>query len=580
MNNTNLKRRRFIQSTLMTGLAAGSGGLLLPKTAMAQTGAVPLSNRLLLNLFLDGGPDHRHLIVPQYVAPPTNQAGQNTIADQTTLDSDPVNAFAQLYWHHRQRSHSLAAAGQTAEQRWNDDYYHFTVGGVDADSGFDWNGSGLVDVAGLNTNATGELVRFGIWKEASWLIDMFIQGNVAFVFNAVGGTNRAHDLSQLMMNQGNLLSTLNDQDRSGWGGRLARSAGGNALSVTSSPSRFCFGPVGNAPNYDPDAIDNRDLISVDDSRRIGLYDPGLDSNDHGDHDANMGRAAKNYYAALRQEVVSQAYLKFLDHEQKVRAFGEQVSGRLIGPDDDNPIVPIPTVINALRNTVPGINVDPNNPQSTGRRVLRSSSFANQIRNIYDVIAVNDLLTPTVISTNYGGWDTHGDQRRLPPELPTDPTTISSRGIESNYRDIFGGKYGNSPINGNALHGGFSALWDSLSQQDLDKIVLTVAGEFGRQIRDNGDAGTDHGKGNLFMVIGDGVNGGVYGEMFPTSEIDKYDDSGTPDITPLTELDHVFSQVCDWVSTGSGDSVFPRMASGSSSTPDIEVANMFNSLFTS
>jgi hypothetical protein len=383
-----------------------------------------------------------------------------------------------------------------------------------------------------------------------------------------------------MLNQGNLLSTLNDQDRSGWGGRLARSAGGNTISLTNSHSEFCFGPVGDAPNYDHDAIDNKDIISVDDSRRIGLYDAGLESNDHGDHDANMGRAAKSYYAALRQEVVSQAYLKFLDHEQKVRAFGEQVADRLIGPDDQNPVVPIPTLINALRYTVTGINVDPNNPNSTGRRVLRSTSFADQIRNVYDVIAVNDLLNPTAISMSYGGWDTHSQQRQLPGSLTTDPNTLDGRGVESNYRDLFTGQYGASPINGtNALHGGFSALWDSLSSTDLDKMVLTVAGEFGRQIRDNGDAGTDHGKGNLFMVIGDRVQGGIYGEVFPADEVQKYDDGGTPDITPLTELDHLFAEVANWVSSGSGDSVFPRMKSGFSPAPDIEVANMFDNLFT-
>jgi hypothetical protein len=202
MNKLNMSRRRFIQSSILAGLSATSAGsLILPKSAQAQTGAVPLANRLLLNLFLNGGPDHRHLIVPQYVAPPANPD------DQATLDADPVNAFAQVYWHHRQRSHSLAAAGQTAQQRWNDDYYHFTVGAVDPDSGFDWNASGLVDIAGLNTNTSGELVRFGIWREAGWLVDMFREGKVALVFNAVGGVNRAHDLSSLMLNQGNLLST-------------------------------------------------------------------------------------------------------------------------------------------------------------------------------------------------------------------------------------------------------------------------------------------------------------------------------------------------------------------------------------
>jgi len=112
-------------------------------------------------------------------------------------------------------------------------------------------------------------------------------------------------------------------------------------------------------------------------------------------------------------------------------------------------------------------------------------------------------------------------------------------------------------------------------------VLTVAGEFGRQIRDNGGAGTDHGAGNLMLVIGEGTNGGVYGEMFPDDEIDKYDDEQryrSPEIDPRSEIDTFFSEVCDWVQSGSGTSVFPRMASGySGEAPIIESSGMFNNL---
>lgn len=556
MSANNLSRRQFLQSALYSSLLYGVSsvpGVVKKANAMPA----PLSNRILIDLFLDGGPDMRHLIVPAY--------------------SGNQNTFGGKYWANRQRSHNLAATGQTAQQRWNQDYYHITVGGSN------WSG-GLVDIGNLNSGVT-----FGIWKEAGWLIDMFRSGNVALIFNAVGGTDRAHDLSSLKLHQGDVLTTLNNQDRSGWGGRLARSAGGNPIGLTSSPSPFTFGPVGIAPNYNGNAIDNSDLIVVNDARQLGLFDPQEEANSpHYDFDNKIARAAKSYYAALRTENISSAYEKFMDHELKTRAFGAAIAAR-------EATTPIPSLIEALYDdgvSIGGQAVNPEPGTGNARRVLNNSySFGRQIRNCYDMISWNDIsvdvggetlaLNPRVLSMNYGGWDTHGSQREVPGELSSDPTNpYVDRNIESNLRDIFEGQFGANPSNSSALHGGFSALWQSLSSSDRNNIVITMAGEFGRQIRDNGDSGTDHGKGNLMFVIGNSCQGGVYGEMFPQSEIIKYDESPdrTPDIDPRTEFDHFFSKVCDWVESGSGDDVFPRTRSGySGDAPIIEVPGMFNNL---
>ncbi len=540
-NANNLDRRRFLQAALGAGLVWGGG--VFPR--MASAAPAPLTHRILVNLMLDGGPDFRHLIVPAF-----DTAG---------------GSFGNLYWTYRRRAHRLGAGNNPLRRRWEDDYYPITVGGDG------WN-SGLVDAGNLNTGVT-----FGIWREAGWLIDMFRAGNAALVFNAVGGTNRAHDLSTLMLNQGNLTSGLNDADRSGWGGRLARSAGRRSISLLSSPSAFNFGPVGDAPGYNPNAIDNRDLVSVDDAREMGLFDPAPDGSPHGDFNDKMARAAKSYYAGLRQEQIHQAYEKFMDHEAKVRAFGEQLQERL---DDDT--LPMPILLEALRNDVDGINPDPANNGSTGRRVLRSRGFASQVRNLHDVIVANDLLNPGVLAMRYGGWDSHADQRQTPTVLNQDPDNpFESRGIESGFRDIFGGQcgvqYGISPSNPDALHCGFSALWASLPPEDLQNIVITIAGEFGRQIRDNGGAGTDHGRGNLMLVISDGCQGGIYGEMFPDDEIAKYESSSrSPDISPRTEIDPLFAAVCDWVSPFSGAAVFPRTV-GQGGTPMIELPGMFDGM---
>lgn len=534
-------RRQFLQSALYSSLIYGAG--FHPRLiSTASAAPEPLEEKLLINLFLDGGPDFRHLIVPAY-------------------DAD-TSSFGYKYWSNRWRAHQLSETDQnTWQQRWSNDYYPITVGGAG------WNGQ--EDIGGLNAGIT-----FGIWREASWLIDMFNAGHVALSFNVAGGTDRAHDQSTLILNQGNVLSGLNDADRSGWGGRLARSAGLNSVSLTSSPSAFNFGPLGAAPGYDPNSIDNIDLISVENSREMGLFDFSLDGYEYDDFDDKMARAAKSYYAGLRQEQVAQAYQKFLDHELKVRQFGELIQARL-------QTVPEPTLIEALHRNIDGINIDPNDVENTGRRVLRSSSFGRQIRNVYDIIAANDLLNPGVMSLSYGGWDSHGNQREIPAILASDPNNpFQSRGIESGFKDIFGGQFGGSPFNSDALHGGFSALWENLEQTDRNKIVITIAGEFGRQIRDNGDAGTDHGKGNLMLVISESCQGGIYGEMFPDTELPKYDEAATrtPDIDVRTEIDPLFASVANWVASNSSDSVFPRTApSYQDEAPLIEVAGMFDNL---
>lgn len=545
MSFSNIKRRRFLQSALASGLLYGTGSLpALSSLAMSA----PLQNRVLANLNMSGGPDFRHLIVPEY-------------------DSDP-DSFSNKYWKHRWRAHGIGNNQSAWQSRWNDDYYPITVGG---------EGWGDQEDAGSINNGT----TFGIWREAGWLIDMFKSGNVALVFNAVGGTNRAHDLSELMLEQGNLLSGSNDRNRSGWGGRLARSAGGNVLALTSTPRPFTFGPVGIAPGYNPNAVDNRDLVSVENSREIGLFDHDLEQNQLYRTDQKIARAAKSYYSALHNEQIPDAYQKFLDHESKVREFGSLIQGRLSEPGNE-----IPGLIEALYTgvTVNGEAINPDPSTSNPRKVLRNGyGFGQQIRNLYDVIVANDLLEMRVMSLDYGGWDSHANQRQVPGELTTDPNNPDvSRGIESGFRDIFGGQFGANPTDSNALHGGFSALWQSLSQADRNNVVVTIAGEFGRQIRDNGDAGTDHGSGNLMLVISERCNGGVYGEIFPDTEVDKYDDAslGTPDIEGRTEIDHIFAAVSDWVTPNAGRVVFPRTSSSySGESPLLENNVSFNNLFT-
>ena len=107
-------------------------------------------------------------------------------------------------------------------------------------------------------------------------------------------------------------------------------------------------------------------------------------------------------------------------------------------------------------------------------------------------------------------------------------------------------------------------------------------DFGRQLRANGDAGTDHGSGNYMILVGPSVNGGVYGDMFPASEITgnptPYDTQGA-DIAGLTSFERVLGEACDWVEPGTGVQVFPNtvlndLPGGPILEPGVDLTTLF------
>jgi uncharacterized protein (DUF1501 family) len=67
-------------------------------------------------------------------------------------------------------------------------------------------------------------------------------------------------------------------------------------------------------------------------------------------------------------------------------------------------------------------------------------------------------------------------------------------------------------------GAVGAFMDDLREHGReDDAILLVFSEFGRRIRDNG-SGTDHGSGGVAFVIGNAVQGGMYGE-YPSLKVE-------------------------------------------------------------
>ncbi len=444
-----MKRRDFLVNALAAG-ALSSG--LVPLLASRAAAATPPA-RVLVNVMLAGGPDLRHLFPPAF-------------------NPDPASV-GYRFWRAKASAHAIGDTPASWQARWDNDYFHASFGGT----------------------------AFGIRSNCGWLRQFWDDGLVAIVANAVGARTRDHAHCIMVLDQGNVTSGPLDFQRSGWGGRLAKAAGGNVLALTGSPRPFCYSPdPADANRHLTDA-----LIAAPDMRDLALFAPAPGASPLASQ-ARIARGLSAYYAAKRAEMSHDSvYYRFVDMERKLREFGAPITERLAA-------TPIPPAIAAL---------------STGG--LTDPGFATQIRNVHDAFACADILNLAVASLEYNGWDSHRNQVTL---------------IERKLGDLFGA--------GKA----FDALYQSLAASAADNLVIVIAGEFGRQLRANGDGGTDHGEGNDMLVIGRRVRGGIYGDLFPEGELARLGDP-SPQIDGLTEIDHIFGAVSDWVFPGSSATVFPR-----------------------
>ncbi len=355
-------------------------------------------------------------------------------------------------------------------------------------------------------------VTCGVLKTCAWLKDEIVAGNVAIINNVIASTNRDHHHSTLILESGSLSTGSHDVGVSGWAGRAAKLLNSNVVSVSQGVRLLCNGPHStNEKDHD-----NSVVISNYNSRDVGLYNYDTQADlDSGSTEyrwssrAIMSRSLKSYYSVKNSLIADNSpYKKFVKHEQQLRIFGDQLKSALDS-------VAIPDSISALYE---------------GDSPLNSKYFGKQILSIYDSFATQDILNMRLASMEYTGWDSHKRQRTQ---------------IEPQFSDIFG--------TNKALHSLITEL-DALNSGIYEDTVFTISGEFGRQLKSNGDHGCDHGRGNSMIVIGKSVNGGFYGEAFPDSEIDKLEVKNE-DIEGKTSIFQVYASVLNWQETDLGNNVF-------------------------
>ena len=140
-----------------------------------------------------------------------------------------------------------------------------------------------------------------------------------------------------------------------------------------------------------------------------------------------------------------------------------------------------------------------------------TSFGGDMRDIANLLRSNvGLVTATV---NLGGWDHHSEQGTLNGEFNRLTTELND---------------------------GLVAFVNDLGTAAMNETTIVVMTEFGRTIDENGDAGTDHGRGGTSFIIGGGVQGGVFGYDYPDVIADS--DENRRALPVLTDYRKAFDEV--------------------------------------
>ena len=125
-------------------------------------------------------------------------------------------------------------------------------------------------------------------------------------------------------------------------------------------------------------------------------------------------------------------------------------------------------------------------QPAGGAVYPTSSFGNALRSTAALIRAD--IGVEAVQIDVGGWDTHSAQG---------PATGGMAGTMRSLATAIA-----------AFHA------DMLGADRLRRLTLVAMSEFGRNVRENGSQGTDHGHGNVMFVLGGSAAGGQVMTVWP------------------------------------------------------------------
>jgi uncharacterized protein (DUF1501 family) len=178
------------------------------------------------------------------------------------------------------------------------------------------------------------------------------------------------------------------------------------------------------------------------------------------------------------------------HDEMTRRYALDAFSRIYGPGPGKDSV-AQVLSQAGTDALKGADILRTATQTYSSDVeYADNTIAQSLKGVAQVMSAG--LGTRIYYTQHGGFDTHAAELLTHAELWQDVSTA------------------------------ISDFTEDLKEHGLeDDTLILVWSEFGRRIKDNG-AGCDHGSGGVAFVIGDPVNGGLYGEYPSLREEDHLD----------------------------------------------------------
>jgi len=144
------------------------------------------------------------------------------------------------------------------------------------------------------------------------------------------------------------------------------------------------------------------------------------------------------------------------------------------------------------------------------------SFGNNLQVIAQMIKLGVGLR--IATVDLGGWDTHEQQGNHGGGYFASLLGTLAQGLAALYTDLDGSGAANY----------------------ADRLTVVAMSEFGRRFKENGSGGTDHGHGNVALVLGGNVNGGQVFGRWPGLHPDQLDNH--VDLAITTDYRQILSEI--------------------------------------
>lgn len=166
----------------------------------------------------------------------------------------------------------------------------------------------------------------------------------------------------------------------------------------------------------------------------------------------------------------------------------------------------------------------------------------QAKLVFETIEILDKLQQENYSPKASYPDTEYGRglkqiaQLIKADLGLEVATVDLDGWDTHeYQGTLDGRFAESA---KELSDGLSAFYSDLGEK-MNEITIVVMSEFGRRVAENASAGTDHGHGNIMLLLGGGINGGRVYADWPGLEKESLD-SG--DLAISTDYRDVLSEI--------------------------------------